>query len=45
MRAAFAAAEAERRGTVADAIRRARATTSTLSTGDDWLRDLARVLR
>ncbi len=45
VRAAFAAAEAERRGTVADALRRAQAHHVTLSTADDWLRDLARVLR
>src|SRR3954468_21778974 len=44
-RAAFAAAEAERRAAAATAIRRARAHHVTLSTGADWLRDLARVLR
>ena len=44
-RAAFAAAEAERRAEVAAAIRRARAHHVTLSTDDDWLRELARVLR
>ena len=44
-RAAFAAAEAERRAAVAEAIRRARAHHVTLSTDDDWLRELARVLR
>jgi uncharacterized protein (DUF58 family) len=44
-RAAFAAAEAERRAAVAEAIRRARAHHVNLSTGDDWLRELARVLR
>ena len=44
-RAAFAAAEAERRAGVADAIRRARAHHVTLSTDGDWLRELARVLR
>jgi len=45
VRDAFAAAEAERRDAVAAAIRRARAHHVTLSTGDDWLRELARVLR
>jgi uncharacterized protein (DUF58 family) len=44
-RAAFAAAEAERRDQVAEAIRRARAHHVTLSTDGDWLRELARVLR
>jgi len=44
-RAAFAAAEAERRAGVASAIRRARAHHVVLSTDDDWLRELARVLR
>jgi uncharacterized protein (DUF58 family) len=44
-RAAFAAAEAERRAGVAAAIRRARAHHVVLSTGDDWLRELARALR
>ena len=44
-RAAFAAAEAERRAAVAESIRRARAHHVTLSTDDDWLRELARVLR
>jgi len=44
-REAFAAAEAERSAGVAQAIRRARAHHVTLSTGDDWLRELARVLR
>ena len=44
-RAAFAAAEAERRAGVASAIRRARAHHVTLSTDGDWLRELARVLR
>jgi uncharacterized protein (DUF58 family) len=44
-RAAFAAAEAERRAAVAEAIRGARAHHVTLSTGGDWLRELARVLR
>ena len=44
-RAAFATAEAERRAAVAHAIRRARAHHVTLSTDDDWLRELARVLR
>jgi uncharacterized protein (DUF58 family) len=44
-RAAFAAAEAERRAGVAASIRRARAHHVTLSSGDDWLRELARVLR
>ena len=45
VRDAFAAAEAERRDAVAAAIRRARAHHVTLSTDDDWLRELARVLR
>ena len=45
VRAAFAAAEAERRAGAAAAIRGARAHHVTLSTGDDWLRELARVLR
>jgi uncharacterized protein (DUF58 family) len=45
VRAAFAAAEAERRAAAAAAIRAARAHHVTLSTGADWLRDLARVLR
>ena len=45
LRAAFAAAEAQRRAAVAEAIRRARAHHVTLSTDDDWLRELARVLR
>jgi uncharacterized protein (DUF58 family) len=45
VRAAFAAAEAQRRDTVAQAIRRARAHHVTLSTEADWLRELARVLR
>jgi uncharacterized protein (DUF58 family) len=44
-RAAFAAAEAERRTAVAEAIRRARAHHVTLSTDGDWLRELARGLR
>jgi uncharacterized protein (DUF58 family) len=44
-RAAFAAAEAERRAGVAAAIRRARAHHVILSTSGDWLRELARVLR
>jgi uncharacterized protein (DUF58 family) len=44
-RAAFAAAEAERRAAVAEAIRRARAHHVTLSTDGDWLRELARELR
>jgi uncharacterized protein (DUF58 family) len=44
-RAAFAAAEAERRAAVVEAIRRARAHHVTLSTDSDWLRELARVLR
>jgi uncharacterized protein (DUF58 family) len=44
-RAAFAAAESERRDGVATAIRRARAQHVTLSTEGDWLRELARVLR
>jgi uncharacterized protein (DUF58 family) len=44
VRAAFAAAEAERRAHTAQAIRRARAHHVTLSTGADWLRELARVL-
>ena len=45
VRAAFAAAEAERRAEAAAAIRGAQAHHVTLSTGDDWLRELARVLR
>ncbi len=45
VRAAFAAAEAERRAEAAAAIRGARAHHVTLSTDDDWLRELARVLR
>jgi uncharacterized protein (DUF58 family) len=45
VRAAYAAAEEERRGEVAAAIRRARARHVTLSTVDDWSRELARVLR
>jgi len=45
VRAAFATAEAERRAAAAAAIRAARAHHVTLSTGADWLRDLARVLR
>jgi hypothetical protein len=45
VRAAFAAAEAERRAAVAAALRRARAHHVTLATDTDWLRDLARVLR
>jgi len=45
VRAAFAAAEAERRAGAAAAIRGARAHHVTLCTGDDWLRELARVLR
>jgi uncharacterized protein (DUF58 family) len=45
VRAAFAAAEAERRAEVAAAFRRARAHHITLSTDSDWLRDLARVMR
>ncbi len=45
IRAAFAAAEAQRRAAVAEAIRRARAHHVTLSTDGDWLRELARVLR
>ena len=44
-RAAFAAAEAERRAEVVDAIRRARAHHVTLSTDADWLRELGRSLR
>jgi uncharacterized protein (DUF58 family) len=44
-REAFAAAEAERRTAVAEAIRRARGHHVTLSTDADWLRELARVLR
>jgi uncharacterized protein (DUF58 family) len=43
-RAAFAAAEAERRAKAAEAIRRARAHHMTRSTDTDWLRELARVL-
>jgi uncharacterized protein (DUF58 family) len=45
VRAAFAAAESERRNDVQAAIRRARAHHVTLSTEADWLRELARVLR
>ena len=45
VREAFAAAEAERRAEAVQALRRARAHHVTLSTGDDWLRELARVLR
>jgi uncharacterized protein (DUF58 family) len=45
VRAAFAAAEAGRRAEVAEAIRAARAHHVTLSTGADWLRELARVMR
>ena len=45
MREAFATAEAARREAVAAAIRRARVHHVTLSTGDDWLRELARVIR
>jgi uncharacterized protein (DUF58 family) len=44
-RAAFATAEADRRAAVIQAIRRARAHHVTLSTDDDWLRELARVLQ
>jgi uncharacterized protein (DUF58 family) len=45
VREAFAAAEAERRAEAVQALRRARAHHVTLSTRDDWLRELARVLR
>lgn len=45
VRAAYAAAESERRAAVADAIRRARAHHVVLSTDADWSRELARVLR
>jgi uncharacterized protein (DUF58 family) len=45
VREAFAAAEAQRRSAVAEAIRRARAHHVTLTTDADWLRELARVLR
>jgi uncharacterized protein (DUF58 family) len=45
MRDAFAAAETERRADVIAAIRRARTHHITLSTGEDWLRELARVMR
>jgi uncharacterized protein (DUF58 family) len=45
VRAAFAAAEAERRAAAAAAVRAAHAHHVTLSTGADWLRDLARALR
>jgi uncharacterized protein (DUF58 family) len=45
VRAAFAAAEAARRDAVAAGLRRARAHHVRLSTDDDWLRELARVLR
>jgi uncharacterized protein (DUF58 family) len=45
VRDAFAAAEAERRAEVREAIRGARAHHVTLSTDSDWLRELARVLR
>jgi uncharacterized protein (DUF58 family) len=45
LRDAFAAAEAERRAGVAQALRRAGAGHVALSTGDDWLRDLAGTMR
>ncbi len=45
LRRAYAAAEAERRAGVATAVRRAGADHVVLSTGDDWLRELARRLR
>jgi uncharacterized protein (DUF58 family) len=45
LREAFAAAEAERRAAVATALRRAGADHVILSTGEDWLRELARRLR
>ncbi len=45
VRAAFAAAEEQRRAELAETLRRARAQHLTLSTGDDWLRELGRVLR
>jgi uncharacterized protein (DUF58 family) len=45
VRRRFAAAAAEEREAVADAIRRARADHLVLSTGGDWLRDLATHLR
>ncbi len=44
VRAAFAAAESQRRADVAAALRRARAHHVTLSTGEDWLRSLGRGL-
>ncbi len=45
LRRAYAAAEAERRAGVATAVRRAGADHVVLSTGDDWLRELARRMR
>jgi uncharacterized protein (DUF58 family) len=44
VRSAFAEVEAERRGAVAEGLRRARGHHVTLSTDDDWLRELGRVL-
>jgi uncharacterized protein (DUF58 family) len=44
-RAAYAEAERERRAQAARAIRRARVHHVTLSTADDWSRELARLLR
>lgn len=45
VRATFAAAEAERRGAVADRLRRARVQRLAVSTDGDWLRELGRALR
>jgi uncharacterized protein (DUF58 family) len=44
-RAAYAEAETGRRREVADRLRRARAHHLTLSSGSDWLRELARLLQ
>lgn len=45
VRGALAAAEAQRRADVASVLRRAGAQHVALGTGDDWLRELGRVLR
>lgn len=45
VRAAYAAAEAQRRAAAAEALRRAGADHVVLSTDSDWLRELARRLR
>jgi uncharacterized protein (DUF58 family) len=45
LRAAFAEAEARRRADVAHQLRRAGVDHVVLSTGEDWLRELARRLR